>query len=583
MRILVGMGSCGLAAGAGVVYEELEKIVGADALGRPPSDTHATANIKPIKILPTGCLGPCYLEPIVTVQDNNKFYDFVKVDSSGAQEILNAVANDNLENLQSSYLISDADKQTLNKYPRIALINCGRINPENIDDYIALGGYGDYKNLDIIQELKTSALRGRGGAGFPTHFKWQALKDAKGENKVVICNADEGDPGAFMDRSILEGDPHSVLEGMLLACLACGADEGIIYVRAEYPLAIKRLEIALSQANKRGLLKGKSIRIKAGAGAFVCGEETALIASLEGERGMPRLKPPFHTQKGYFGMPSLINNVETFANVVWIAKNGGAAFSNIGGVNSKGNKVFALAGKSKRGGLIEVPMGVSLKDCIFSMGGGIKDDKDFKAVQLGGPSGGCIPASLLDTKIDYAELNATGAIMGSGGMVVMDSGTCMVDMARFFLDFTVKESCGKCVSCRVGTKRMLEILERIVAGKGEDGDIEKLEKLSSYIKDGALCGLGQTAPNPVLTAIKYFKDEFTGHICDKKCAAKSCASLKRFVILKDKCIGCTVCALKCPTKAISGERKSVHVVDDSKCTKCGVCKSVCKFKAVEVE
>jgi len=558
MRILVGMGSCGLASGAGEVYNELKNAVGVDGVRLPA--------------FPTGCLGPCYLEPIVTVEKDGEFYDFTKVDKNAVADIVEFAITDNKSIAQSI--------RPHNQY--IALINCGRINPEDINDYISRGGYSKTNNLDIIAELKTSGLRGRGGAGFPTHFKWQALKDASGDNKVVICNADEGDPGAFMDRAILEGDPHSILEGMLLAGLACGASEGIIYVRAEYPLAIKRLEIALTQAKQKGFLNKFNIRIKAGAGAFVCGEETALIASLEGERGMPRLKPPFPTQKGYFGAPSLINNVETFANVVWTARHGGEAFAKIGAPNSKGNKVFALAGKSARGGLIEVPMGISLRECIFDLGGGVKDGKNFKAVQLGGPSGGCIPENLLDTKIDYAELNATGAIMGSGGMVVMDETTCMVDMARFFLDFTVKESCGKCVSCRVGTKRMLEVLERIVAGKGEEGDMQKLEDLSAFIKDGALCGLGQTAPNPVLTAIKYFRDEFECHINDKRCTAKSCVALKRYKILADKCIGCTVCAIKCPVKAISGERKSAHIVDDSKCTKCGICSTVCKFKAVEI-
>ena len=563
------MGSCGLAAGAGEVYDALKNNV--SIYGK-------------VELLPTGCLGPCYLEPIVTIENNGKFYDFVKVDAVGVEQIVECVNNDcALDSCDCTCLMSGTDKDALNRYTRIALANCGRINPEDIDDYIKLGGYQNNSGKDIIGELKESGLRGRGGAGFPTHFKWQALKDASAAHKVVICNADEGDPGAFMDRSILEGDPHSVLEGMLLAGFSTGADEGIIYVRAEYPLAIKRLETAIAQATERGYLKNFKIRIKAGAGAFVCGEETALIASLEGERGMPRLKPPFPTQKGYFGSPSLINNVETFANVVWVIKNGGKAFSDIGAPNSKGNKVFALAGKSARGGLIEVPMGITLRDCIYGMGGGVKDGKEFKAVQLGGPSGGCIPKSLLDTKIDYAELNATGAIMGSGGMVVMDEDTCMVDMARFFLDFTVKESCGKCTSCRVGTKRMLEILEHIVAGKGEIGDIAKLEHLAGFIKDGALCGLGQTAPNPVLTAIKYFGDEFVGHIEHKKCAAGSCGALKRYVILKDKCIGCTVCAIKCPTKAIRGERKTAHTIDDNKCTKCGICKTVCKFKAVEVQ
>ena len=443
----------------------------------------------------------------------------------------------------------------------------------------------------VIEVIKTSGLAGRGGAGFPTWFKWNAARASAGEEKYLICNADEGDPGAFMDRAVIESDPHNLIEGMLIGAYAIGAKHAVVYVRAEYPLAIKRLKNAIAQATEKGIIGGNifgtdfscDFTIKAGAGAFVCGEETALIESLEGHRGMPRLKPPFPAQSGFWRKPSNINNVETFANVAWIINNGGEAFAAMGTEGSKGTKVFAVTGKVKRSGLVEIPMGKTLRDVIFDIGGGMKTDKPFKAVQMGGPSGGCIPASLIDTVIDYKALGATGAIMGSGGMVVMDESTCMVGMAKFFLDFTAKESCGKCIHCRIGTKRMLEMLERITSGEGKEGDIELLEELCYSIKDGALCGLGQTAPNPVLTTIKYFRDEYVAHIKNKKCPAGECSDLIEYKINADKCKGCTLCARNCPVGAIEGTVKNLHVIDPNKCIKCGKCFTVCKFGAVVKE
>lgn len=581
MKIAVGQGSCGIAAGAMKAYDVL----------------NSTLDLTDNELTVTGCIGMCYLEPIVDVYADDGLHRFVKVNGEIAEKIATAVNNSDLITVKD-YEISDDDKQFLEKQTRIALRHCGVINPEIIEDYTNDDGYRALQKVittmspeDVIEEIKISGLAGRGGAGFPTWFKWNAARQSTGEKKYLICNADEGDPGAFMDRAVIEGDPHNLIEGMLIGAYAIGATEAIVYVRAEYPLAIRRLQNAIDQAKEMGFI-GENImgtnfscdfRIKAGAGAFVCGEETALIESLEGSRGMPRLKPPFPAQSGYWHKPSNINNVETFANVSWIILNGGNAFASMGTENSKGTKVFALTGKIKRGGLVEIPMGKTLRDVIFDIGGGIKNDKNFKAVQMGGPSGGCIPAELLDTVIDYKALSATGAIMGSGGMVVMDDSTCMVEMARFFLDFTAKESCGKCVHCRLGTKRMLEILTRITEGNGKEDDIELLEELCLAIKDGALCGLGQTAPNPVLTTLKYFKNEYVEHIVEKKCTAHECTNLLKYEINADMCRGCTLCSKKCPVNAISGTVKNPHTIDTDKCIKCGNCKSVCKFNAVEVK
>ena len=582
-RIVVGEGSCGLAAGAGAVHAALE--------AKLTSDISAILSI-------TGCVGICYLEPIVDVYDENgKLYRCVQVKPQDADTIIAAVKENNFD-LLADLVIKEEDAQFLSKQTRIALRHCGVINPDEIDAYLADDGYQALEKVlktmtpeQVIEEIKISGLGGRGGAGFPTWFKWNAARQSKGEEKYLICNADEGDPGAFMDRAVIESDPHNLIEGMLIGAYAIGAKEAVVYVRAEYPLAIVRLTNAIKQAEAKGYL-GENImgtgfsckmRIKAGAGAFVCGEETALIESLEGSRGMPRLKPPFPAQAGYWLKPSNINNVETFANVAWILNNGGAAFSAMGTENSKGTKVFAVTGKVKRSGLVEIPMGMTLRDVIFGIAGGIRDGHEFKAVQLGGPSGGCIPAHLLDTVIDYRALGATGAIMGSGGMVVMDETTCMVGIAKFFLDFTTKESCGKCVHCRIGTKRLSEILERIVAGKGKDGDIELLEELCVSIKDGALCGLGQTAPNPVLTTIRYFRNEYEDHIYNKKCTAKQCPALLTYSIDADKCIGCSLCAKKCPVGAITGELKKTYSIDPNVCIRCGACINSCRKGAVVVE
>ena len=581
MRIVVGSGSCGIAAGAGKVYTAIENLLA--------ENTQVTLGV-------TGCIGMCYLEPIVDLYEGETLKArLVRVSEKDAENIINAAQTGDLS-LVEGLIISADDESFLSQQTRIALRHCGVIDPTDIEDYMRTDGYKAIEKVlttmtpeDVIETIKVSGLAGRGGAGFPTWFKWNAARQSQGEEKYLICNADEGDPGAFMDRAVIESDPHNLIEGMLIGAYAIGAKEAVVYVRAEYPLAIKRLENAIREAKAKGLL-GQNIlgtdfscemRIKAGAGAFVCGEETALIESLEGSRGMPRLKPPFPAQCGYWQKPSNINNVETFANVPWILLNGGEAFSAMGTENSKGTKVFALTGKIRKGGLVEIPMGMTLREVIYNIGGGIKNDADFKAVQMGGPSGGCIPEELLDTVIDYKALGATGAIMGSGGMVVMDDSTCMVAMAKFFLDFTAKESCGKCVPCRIGTKRMLEILTRITEGEGKEGDIELLEELCNAIKDGALCGLGQTAPNPVLTTIRYFRHEYEAHINEKKCPAHECTNLITYSINKDKCKGCTLCAKKCPASAITGTLKNPHTIDAEKCIKCGQCRTVCKFGAVE--
>jgi NADH-quinone oxidoreductase subunit F len=588
IKVIVGLGSCGIAAGAGKTYQKIEAIKNADKLD--------------FELSKTSCIGMCFREPLVEIIDENGSFLYGDIDADTAIELIESHVKKG-EPLNSlivkSDLIQTKDSDFLSHQVRIALRNCGLIDPENIEDYEARGGYSAIKMIfeqkiqsqDIIKTLIDSGLRGRGGGGFSTGLKWKFAANYKADNKYIICNADEGDPGAFMDRSLLEGDPHSVLEGMMIASFAIGASNAVIYCRAEYPLAIKRLNIAIEQARIKGYIGNNAfgqqgfnfnIIIKEGAGAFVCGEETALIASVEGKRGMPRKRPPFPAESGLWNSPTNINNVETLANIAWIIKNGDEAYKKFGTEKSKGTKVFALAGKINNSGLVEVPMGITIHDIIFKLGGGIPNGKKFKAVQLGGPSGGCIPAYIDSTIVDYDSVNATGAIMGSGGMVVMDESTCMVDVAKFFLRFTQSESCGKCTFCRIGTKRMLEILERITDGKGEEGDIEKLEELAVQIKNNSLCGLGQTAPNPVLTTIKYFRDEYEAHIRDKKCPAKVCKSLLTYEINPEKCTGCMVCAIKCPVKAITGEKKKPHFIHQDICIRCGDCYSRCKFEAISL-
>ncbi len=583
IRVKVGMASCGVAAGARDVYLKLED--------------HIRQHSLPVELSKTACLGMCFIEPLVELTGS----DLGKVTLGQVdQENICGLLDEYLANKVPSSNIVQAEKLDapynglLAKQKRIVLQNCGVIDPLSIDDYEARGGYQALKKAltlppgEIIAEVKDSGLRGRGGAGFSTGLKWSFAAAAKSPKKYVVCDADEGDPGAFMDRSVLEGDPHKILEGMIIGAYAMGADEGYIYCRAEYPLAIAHLTVAIAAAQERHYL-GKNIlgtdfsfdlAIKEGAGAFVCGEETALMQSIEGKRGMPTIRPPFPAESGLWGKPTNINNVETWANIAWIILNGAKAFRQMGTEKSPGTKVFALAGKIAGSGLIEVPMGIPLRDIIYKVGGGMKTEKPFKAVQMGGPSGGCIPAELLDTVVDYDSINATGAIVGSGGMVVMDEGTCMVDVARYFLNFTQSESCGKCTFCRIGTLRMLEILTRITEGKGELEDITRLEELANNIIKGSLCGLGQTAPNPVLTTLRYFKHEYLAHIEDKRCPAGVCTALLRYEINPAKCVGCTACARICPVHCISGSARQPHVIDQSRCIECGACSAACRFDAI---
>jgi len=594
LRVLVGTSTCGRAAGADEVLAAVWE--------------HLAKSGLEIEVSEVGCLGLCYAEPLIELSGPDtprvlygsvtaenvagildSYYGKGDVGSDLAVAIMEGEANDGIPAFNAHPMLDGQE--------RVVTRNFGRIDPENIDHYIARGGYAALARAletspeQVIDEVKAGGLRGRGGAGFPTGLKWEFCRKAEGDPKYMICNADEGDPGAFMDRSVIESDPHSTLEGMIIGAYAIGASHGYIYVRAEYPLAVKRLEIAIEQATERGLL-GKDIlgsgfdfhiKIKKGAGAFVCGEETALLASIEGKRGMPRSRPPFPAVRGLYGKPTNINNVETLANVPVLIEEGGKAFAGRGTGKSTGTKTFALAGKIARTGLIEVPLGTSLRKIVFDIGGGVPDGKAFKAVQTGGPSGGCIPASLLDLPVDYEHLAEAGAIMGSGGMVVMDEETCLVDIARYFLEFTQDESCGKCVPCRLGTKQMLQVLNSITRGDAKPGDIELLEDVAGAVTIGSLCGLGQTAPNPVLTTLRYFRDEYEEHIADRRCRAGVCKAMCTYTIDSEACTGCTACAKACPVDAISGERKEPHTIDQALCIKCGACLDTCKFDAVMLE
>ncbi len=588
-HILICGGTGCTASGSGAVIAALEAELKKNSLEEE------------IKIVKTGCFGLCAVGPIMIVYPEGCFYSAVKPEDM--EEIVNEhlIKGRPVKRLLYKETVAEDTIKSLNhtdfyrKQKRVALRNCGVINPEIIDEYIAYDGYAalgkcldEYTPEQVIDIVLASGLRGRGGAGFPTGLKWKFAAANKADQKYVCCNADEGDPGAFMDRSILEGDPHAVLEAMAIAGYAIGASQGYIYIRAEYPIAVERLEIAIKQAREYGLL-GKNIfgkgfdfdiEIRLGAGAFVCGEETALMTSIEGKRGEPRPRPPFPALKGLFQKPTILNNVETYANIAQIINNGPEWFASMGTEKSKGTKVFALGGKINNTGLVEVPIGTPLRTVIEEIGGGIPNGKKFKAAQTGGPSGGCIPAEYLDVPIDYESLIELGAMMGSGGLIVMDEDNCMVDIAKFFLEFTVDESCGKCTPCRIGTKRLYEMLEKITSGNGTLEDLEKMEQLCYYIKNNSLCGLGQTAPNPVLSTLRHFRDEYLAHVVDKKCPSGVCKDLLSFFIIEDKCKGCTACARKCPVGAISGAVKQPHVIDTAKCIKCGACIETCKFGAI---
>jgi len=592
--VMVGSATCGNSAGAkevaSVIQEECEE------------------NDIECRIVKVGCIGLCYEEPIITIiKPNNPPVFYGKVTPETAKELVHSYIDG--ENPMADYALGTLGEEEMESIPKLRdlpvlkpqvrriLRNCGLIDPHNIQHYLAQGGYSGLSQAlkmepeEVINEVKQSGLRGRGGAGFPTWMKWQLCRDEESETKYLVCNADEGDPGAFMNRSLLESDPHSVLEGIVIAAYAIGVHEGYIYCRAEYPLALKTLKQAISQMKEQGFLGENildsgfnfNIKIKEGAGAFVCGEETALIASIEGKRGTPRTRPPFPTTSGLWGKPTVINNVETMAGVALVMQKGPNKFSEVGSKDSKGTKTFALVGNVRHTGLIEVPLGTTLREVIYDIGGGISDDKKFKAVQVGGPSGGCIPEEFLDTPIDYSSLNMAGAIMGSGGMVIMDEDSCMVDVAHYFLKFTQNESCGKCVPCRLGTKQMLDILTDITEGRGQPGDIELLKELAEGIKASSLCGLGQGAPNPVLTTLRYFEDEYQAHIEDRICPALHCKELIYYVILEDKCQGCMLCLKSCPADAITGAKKEVHNINTEKCIKCGTCFELCsgKYNAIE--
>jgi len=589
MHLLVCGGTGCRASESSLILESLKRELEEKGLGSE------------VQVIMTGCFGFCEKGPVVKVMPDNTFYVQVKPEDAAVIVAEHVIKGRPVQRLlyvdpKSKEHVSDSKHMGFyRKQIRIALRNCGFINPENVDEYIARDGYealakcvSEYTTADVIDIIKKSGLRGRGGAGFPTGLKWEIASKNKADQKYVVCNADEGDPGAFMDRSVLEGDPHSVLEAMAICGYAIGASKGLIYIRAEYPLAIQRLKIALGQAREYGLLGNNilgsdfsfDIELRYGAGAFVCGEETALIHSMEGQRGEPTNKPPFPAESGFMGKPSNVNNVETFASVPVIITKGWEWFSSIGTEKSKGTKVFALAGKINNVGLIEVPMGTTLREIIFEIGGGIKNGKRFKAVQTGGPSGGCLTEKHLDTPIDFDNLVAVGSMMGSGGMIVMDEDDCMVSIAKFFLEFTVEESCGKCAPCRIGNKRLHELLTHITKGNGTMADLDRLKNMCNVIKDTSLCGLGQTSPNPVLSTMTNFWDEYVAHVTDKQCPAGQCRDLMKYSIIVDKCVGCTACARGCPVNAITGERKGPHFIDQEKCIKCGACFEKCKFGAV---